>query len=1425
MKKSAPANVGGYEFRFLFLFSIDRGQARSASSAGVTCSNLPPEAGLSRPELLHELFERQAAASPDRTAIICAEKQLAYSELERRANQLARFLQRAGVARGDCVGLLLPRSTEVYVALLAILKAGAAYVPLDPDYPAERVSFILSDCHARALVTSKTLASKASTFAGQVVKLDEGSAELSSLSSDALDGAETGLTPNDLCYIIYTSGTTGQPKGVQIEHRSVCHLVRAEAEIFRIQPEDRVYQGFSIAFDASVEEIWLAFFAGATLVAGTQEMVRAGPALSRLLRDAGITVLSCVPTLLLMMDEDVPSLRLLILGGEACLPDLIKRWWKPNRRVFNTYGPTEATVVATWAECHPDKPVTIGRPLPNYQACILDERMQPAAAGVAGELCLGGIGLARGYLGQPELTLDKFIFSSVNGGASQRLYRTGDLARWTPEGNLDFLGRIDSQVKIRGFRVELGEIEAVLRECVGVKAAAVTLHEDASGLQQLIGYIVTRGEAQCDEEGIRCRLRQKLPAYMVPALFEILPQLPMLPSGKVDRKRLPSPAPRTIEARPGMLPPRTPLEKRIAGEWQKLFAPLQIFLRDDFFLDLGGHSLLAARMVSELRKTPGLEGLSMLDVYQHPTIESLAARFQIRHQSPGVRPSPAAAAANARTRNEPPEPSAHSNTLRPGMAALRKNAPRSTLLSRRSQTKADHAPPHIPFWRHFFCGTAQLFSLFFILSFFALQWLAPYLTYTILIEEEYDVVEAILGAFSSLIVLYPLMLAIPIAVKWLVIGRYRSGAYPLWGSYYFRWWLVTTIEAAVPVGYLSGTPLLNIYLRLMGAKIGPNAHLDSDSFAIYDLLSIGEDSSINVDSTLLGYTVEDGLLKIGRINIGKRCFVGARAAVGENTVMDDDSALEDLSLLPSGSTIPRAQTWIGSPAQPHNPDLNRNLNRDPNRFPSVSAPSTLNSLPRQSQATAGQLSTPTRGLLHAIGLLIFPVLVVAALFPGIVVMNKLNYIDPYYWYLFLAPLGGLSFILLLALEIAAIKWLLLGKVKPGRYPLHSFYYLRKWFFGQTMDLSLDVLGPLYASIYLTPWYKLLGAKLGKGAEVSTASFISPDLLSIGDESFIADSVSLGAPRVRDGFLTIGTNHIGTRSFIGNSAMLPPGAVIGDKVLIGCLSAPPANPADALREDTTWMGSPAIFLPHRQKSAAFSDETTFNPSTKLRVQRAIIEFVRVITPSTCFIILISLLFSSLLLLRDYFTLVQTLAFFPFLYLACGLAAALLAIVAKWALIWRYRPCEKPLWSTYVWRNELLNALHEHLAEPFLVGALTGTPFVCWYFRLLGARIGRRVYMETTDLSEFDLATIGDEAALNADCTIQTHLFEDRVMKMSTINIAPRCKIGAGSLVLYDTQMETGATLGDLSLLMKGETLPANTSWQGIPAQPSPSVPAS
>ena len=1315
-------------------------------------------------QLLHEKFERQARSSPRAIALICNETELTYEALEKRANQLANFLRSRRIGRGDRVALLLPRSNELYIAILAILKSGAAYVSLEPDYPAERIDYILSDCTARALVTTTSLAAKMQRTKVEVLILDQLAAEIS-FSTERLSDATEGRTPSDLCYIIYTSGTTGRPKGVEIEHRSVCHLVDMEKEIFQVRPSDRVYQGFSIAFDASVEEIWLAFNSGATLVIGADEAVRGGASLSRFLVASGVTVLSCVPTLLSILEEDVASVRLLILGGEVCPAELITRWWKPGRRIVNTYGPTEATVIATYAECHPSKSVTIGRPLPEYSAFILDEELRLVPDGQPGELCLGGIGLARGYVGLPELTREKFIAFSENGGPPRRLYRTGDLARWNEGRELEFLGRVDSQVKIRGYRVELSEIEATLMEWPQVKTAAVQLHDDSRGLQQIVAYIVCRDAEILNAESLRAKVRSRLPAYMVPAVYETLPELPRLASGKLDRKALPPPQSTAGQASFDFMSPRSPLERQLASIWGVFFGASPLSVRANFFLDLGGHSLSAARLVSQLRQTSPFEQLSIADLYSNPTIESLAARF------------------------ENIQPGASSGAVAPASLASRKDG------------NASHGARAIPFWRHFCCGLAQAVSLLFVLSLFAIQWLGPYLTYTVLVEEEYSFPVAVLGALSSLVLVYPCMLLVPIAVKWLVIGRYRPGAYPLWGAYYFRWWLVTAVEAAVPIGYLKGTWLYPWYLRLMGAAVGRNVHLDADSFAIYDLLSIGDDSSINVDARLRGYTVENGLLCIGSIRIGKRCFVGARSAICENAVLENDSALEELSLLPRDGRIPAGETWSGSPAK-----------KIPAEASGGKQPSALHGA-----ESPGGGARFFLGALQLLGLLVFPVLVVAALFPGIVVMNRLNYIDPYYWYLLLSPLVGLSFVVLLCLEIAAVKWLLLGKVRAGQHPITSFYYVRKWFVDRTMELSLDVLGPLYASVYLTPWYKLLGAKLGKGAEISTASFISPDLLSIGEESFIADNVSLGAPRTRGGIMTIGANHIGKRSFIGNSALLPPETVLGNRVLIGCLSAPPKKAEEALLEDSTWLGSPASFLPQRQRSYSFGEETTFAPTVKLRIQRAVIEFIRVITPSTCFIILTSLLFSALLLLHDHFNLVQTLLFFPLLYAACGCAAASFTIVAKWLVVGRYRPCEQPLWSTFVWRNELLNALHEHLAEPFVIGTLTGTPFICWYFRLLGARVGRRVYMETTDFSEFDLATIGDEVALNTDCTIQTHLFEDRVMKMSTVNIASQCTVGAASLVLYDTRMEERSRLGPLSLLMKGEVLPAGTAWEGIPAR--------
>ncbi|MBI3408784.1 MAG: amino acid adenylation domain-containing protein [Planctomycetes bacterium] len=1331
------------------------------SPSAAPAAAAPP--GRETPRFLHQFFEKQASARPDQIAIVTPGRIITYKTVEESANRLARYLRARGVGPGCLVGLLLPRSTNVYVGILAILKAGAGYVPLDPDYPKERVSYILNDCKAIFLVTVAELVGKAE-FPGSVVLLDAQADDLAKLSADRLTPEETGVSPTDIAYIIYTSGSTGKPKGVEIEHQSVCNLVQVELGLYAVRADDRIFQGFSIAFDASVEEVWMAFAPGATLVIGTSEMMHAGPALSEILTENRITFFSTVPTLLSMLDEDIPTLRILILGGEACPPDLVQRWAKPTRRMFNTYGPTEATVICTSWECVPGKPVTIGPPLPTYTIYLLDENMQRVPPGTPGELYIGGVGVARGYVGRPDLTAERFIANPFsNLGAPPRLYRTGDMGRWTTDGEIEYLGRADTQVKIRGFRVELSEIEAVLLECPLVQAAVVAVHTDPGGMQQLIGYVIIRDGKELEEEAIRSVLRARLPYYMVPTILEPLANFPTLPSGKVDRRSLPAPRPRVapMSDDPNRQGPRTDLEKQIAEVWEGLFAPRKISIKDDFFLDLGGHSLLAARMTSQLRKNSGLGELAVLDVYKHSTIASLAAHVEKRRQ---------AAAAKAQDPTSPSPDDAGPSQFHP-------ISPRT----------------------HRLCGLAQLPALYVILASVSLQLLVPYLTYTLMVAARRPIPETLLVSLASAMASYPLMLLVSIIVKWVVIGRFQPGFYPLWGTYYYRWWLVKSILAVVPKRFLAGTPLLNIYYRLLGADIGKSVYLGTDEALAFDLLHIGDGAHIGPETSITGCVVEDGLLKIGHIDIGKNCFVGARCVLRPGAIMSEGSSLEDLSLLRSENRIRAGKRRYGSPAVP----------LSDNQAPVRSRDSF------QASATRRMLF----GLFAGLGVFAFPAIILAAIVPGMLFLEALARSLRGNWYFAFIPLVAIWFVLLFLGEIALLKWLLLGRVKPGRYPLYGWFHLRKWFIDHLLDLVLDVLLPIHASLYQTPWFRLLGAKIGRHAELSTAVHFSPDLMTVGEGSFVADSVSFGSARVDGGYLTIAETRIGNKTFIGNSSLLPGGANVGDDCLIGVLSTTPLEVEEAARSGVTWIGSPAFVLPRRQQSTEFAQEQTFKPTTKLRTQRALIEAIRILLPLSCVIALTCILMNVLVSLHRVAPLAVVLLVAPLVFAACGVAACLFAIAVKWLVIGRYKPREAPLWSPFVWATELASNICEWLGDIYLVRYLLGTPHVCWFFRLLGARIGRRVYMDTTEMTEYDLVEIGDEVALNDTCTLQTHLFEDRVMKLSYVRIGNRCTIGAGATVLYDTYMADGSSLEELSLLMKGEVLPAGTAWTGIPAIPA------
>jgi non-ribosomal peptide synthetase-like protein len=405
------------------------------------------------------------------------------------------------------------------------------------------------------------------------------------------------------------------------------------------------------------------------------------------------------------------------------------------------------------------------------------------------------------------------------------------------------------------------------------------------------------------------------------------------------------------------------------------------------------------------------------------------------------------------------------------------------------------------------------------------------------------------------------------------------------------------------------------------------------------------------------------------------------------------------------------------------------------------------------------------------------------------------------------------------LEVVLVKWLLVQRVKPGTYRVHGSFYIRNWLVEQLYSLSLDLTAQLRATLYLAPWFKALGAKLGRNVELSTAATPTPDLLTIEEGATIADEVDLGPSRVENGWMTVAPTKIGKRAFVGNSAVVPAGTTIGENSLLGVLTIPPQDPSQAMQRGGSWLGSPPVQLPHRQPSMGFSEKRTYQPTRRARLIRAVVEAFRVTLPSAGFIIVTTTVITATIALMGRLGLVEALLLLPVTYGVACIVVSLAVVVAKWLVMGRFRPFTHPLYTSYVWRLEAVNALYEFLATPLTLDALQGTPLLPLYFRLLGAKVGKEVYIHTTGLIEFDLVTVGDHCCINQDSVLQTHLFEDRVLKASDLTVGNWCDIGAYSIVLYDSKMEDHSHLDSLSLLMKGETLPTDTAWAGIPARRS------
>lgn len=576
---------------------------------------------------VHELFQAQATRRPESVAVTDDTRQLSYRELNSRSNQLARYLQQRGVGPDVLVGISVARSVDMVMGILGILKAGGAYLPLDPEYPAERLAYIEKDSKLTLVVSQEKLRDRLSHLQTGFVWLDS---ECGAISEQSSVDLAVPAGPDNLVYVTYTSGSTGVPKGVEIAHRSLVNLLVSVQPKLEITCNDILLSITPLAFDVAAAELFLPLMAGARLVLADQDTAAGGKRLQEGLVNCGATVLVATPSILRLLVESgwQGSRNLRVHStGESLPPELAKELLKRSPSVWNLYGPTETTVWSTAYRVNSaDEPICIGVPIGNTQCYVLDSDMQPLPIGEAGELYIGGDGLARGYVNRPELTGERFIQNPFSAEAGSRLYKTGDRIRYLKDRNLECLGRLDDQVKIRGVRIELGEIEVILGRHPALAACAVAVRDDdRPGDKQLIAYVIRKEGQSPTPHELRGFLAESLPAPMLPTKFEFVTSFPLTTTGKLDRKALPPPGTSRSDVGEVFAPPRTELEMKLAQIWREVLGVDQAGIHDNFF-DIGGQSFLAVRLIAQIEKTFG-KRLSLAHLLQAPTIESMAAHL------------------------------------------------------------------------------------------------------------------------------------------------------------------------------------------------------------------------------------------------------------------------------------------------------------------------------------------------------------------------------------------------------------------------------------------------------------------------------------------------------------------------------------------------------------------------------------------------------------------------------------------------------------------------------------------------------------------------------------------------------------------------------------------------------------------------------
>ena len=1257
---------------------------------------------------LVDVFRSTVEQAPDEPALDAGNGWLTYAELAEAAEDLAAELNTLGIGRGDKVGVRVSSgTTDLYVAILGVLLAGGAYVPADVDDPDERARLVFDEADVAAVIGNDL-------------------AVANRRSGTPRDSEDPGL--DDDAWVIFTSGSTGTPKGVAVSHRNAAAFVDAEARMFLqdapLGVGDRVMAGLSVAFDASCEEMWLAWRYGGCLVPAPRALVRSGVDVGPWLIANEMTVVSTVPTLVALWPaEALKKVRLLIMGGEACPPELAARLVAPGREVWNTYGPTEATVVSCGAQLTGEGPVRIGLPLDGWDLAVVSADGRHVAPGETGELIIGGVGLAR-YL-DPAKDAEKYAPMPELGW--DRAYRSGDLVVLDSEGLL-FGGRADDQIKLGGRRIELGEIDSAMLGLPGVASAAAAVRRTAAGNQLLVGYLTTG--VGFDQTGSVAQLRRELPAALVPRLA-VVDTLPTRTSGKVDRDALPWPLPTTGAPTNAQL---SDTEAWLAELWLEVLGASVDGPAADFF-DLGGGSLTAAQMVSRLRAR--YPEVAVGDIYEMPTLAALAGYLDGM-----TRAGPTS------DRTVPAVPVKTQVVQVAGTVVLRALA-----------------GPRWLTWALLSCQALVLAGL---------EWLPT-------------VHPAVLIAAVLLFLTPPGRMLLAAGGARLLLRGIEPGKYARGGQVHLRLWLATHVADQLGATSLAGAPYMTWYARLLGAEVARNVDLHSLP-PVTGMLSLGKGASVEPEVDLSGAWIDGDILHLGAVRVGSKARVGARsmllpgAEVGSGAEIAPGSAVF--------GAVPDGEFWSGSPAVRVATDARGPWSRRPQ--------------------TSG-VWVPAYVLAAAVLSLLPLVAVVAAAAVPLLVSPPDGYAEALRLAVWL-PLSTVIGMVVLAVLVWAVVRAAGLAIRPGVHPVYSGSALAVWSTVRVLDEARTWLFPLYSSQLTPGWLRALGARIGHDVEASTVLMI-PRLTQVNDQAFLADDTLIGGYELGGGWLRVERVKIGKRAFVGNSGMAAPGRKVPKASLVAVLSAAPRR--RAARSGESWLGSPPA--PLRRLAQDSDTGRTYAPPTSLKVVRGIFELCRLI-PVMGTVALTAAAALVLVALADRVGVVAAVLLAGPVLVAAGLIAVIVSVAAKWLLVGRVRPGTHPLWSSFVWRNELADTFVETLAAPWFARAVAGTPLLSIWFRAVGARIGRGVWCETYWLPEPDLVDLRDGATVNQGTVVQTHLFHDRMLSLDRVTLRRGATLGPNSVILPAATLGRHATVGPVSLVMRGESVPDKTTWIGNPIGP-------